>query len=196
MDNSWMTTNAFRKNSFIFQFVTWVMDWHTWLMDVIMHDYSYLPSLRNLKRFSKKWTSCKILAIQYISCKILPGNATLVRYLQESTMHTIIWKSLTRKRFPARIILDFARLMHYLTRFCKDLVKLARILQQMYFSSTRVSSNFIHEISVIMNGFPWTAMRGNLGQIVNLCPTLQYFRDVQKNRTLLSSVYSWVLFLT
>ena len=88
-----------------------------------------------LKILASQCNPCKNLAIQYISCKILPGNIFIAR-------NQLFGRILQRNTVLPRILQDSATIMHYLARFCKDLVTFARILQEMYFSSTRQNTFF------------------------------------------------------
>ena len=56
-----------------------------------------------------------------------------------------------------KILQDSARTMHYVAKFCKDLVRLARILQEMYFSSTRERMVFktTHKLGNLVVGTLW-----------------------------------------
>ena len=95
---------------------------------------------------------------EYISCAMLSGSTFLARYLQKSCKISILWKNLARNLLIGRIFLQIYYLdesckkyiiWNILTRICKEnafsckkLQGFARILQELYFSSTRAPVNF------------------------------------------------------
>ena len=84
------------------------------------------------------------LASQYISFKILPGHVFLARYLQKFCNKSIIgllgWilQGIHFLQKSYKILQKSAKIMHHFARRCNDLVRFARILQEMEFFSRRV----------------------------------------------------------
>ena len=73
---------------------------------------------------------CKIFVKRCLSCKIISGNTFLARFFQGILFLQDTHKNLARCLLFERILLEYAKIMHSLTRSCKNRARFCKNLER------------------------------------------------------------------